>query len=123
MVSVKYDSRTTEDVVFNKLGQIAVRLVEDGEVGLRRNIFEEIEQCQSGYAYAIFEHIDVILLAEEELFVDSLEEGCDIAVVIPHEKVAHRLHSITARRHLTQSVVLVGYAFVLESTVERFLWR
>ena len=48
MVSVKYDSRTTDDVVFTKLVQIAVRLVEDGEVGLRRKIFEEIEQCQSG---------------------------------------------------------------------------
>ena len=55
MVSVKCDSRTTDDVVFNKLVQIAVRLVEDGEVGLRRKIFEEkIEQCQSGNAYAIF---------------------------------------------------------------------
>ena len=123
MVSVKYDSRTTDGVVFNKLVQIDVRLVEDGEVGLRRKIFEEIEQCQSGNAYAIFEHIDVMLLVEGELFVDSLEEGCDIAVVIPHEKVAHRLHSIIAPRHLTQRVVLVGYAFVLESTIERFLWR
>ena len=123
MVSVKYDSRTTDDVVFNKLVQIAVRLVEDGVVGLRRKIFEEIEQFQSGKAYAIFEHIDVMLLVEGELFVDSLEEGYDIAVVIPHEKLAHRLHSIIPPRHLTQSVVLVGYAFVLEATVERFLWR
>ena len=103
--------------------QIAVRPVEDGEVGLRRKIFEEIEQCQSGNAYAIFEHIDVMLLVEGELFVDSLEEGNDIAVVIPHEKGAHRLHSIIAPCHLTQSVILVGYAFVLESTLERFLWR
>ena len=123
MVSVKYDSRTTDDVVFNKLVQIAVRLVEDGKVGLRRKIFEEIEQCQSGNADAIFEHIDVMLLVEGELFVDSLEEGYNIAVVIPHEKVAHRLHSIIAPRHLTQSIVLVGYALVLESTLERFLWR
>ena len=123
VVSVKYDSRTTDDVVFNKLEQIAVRLVEHGEVGLRRKIVEEIEQCQSRNAYAIFEHIDVLLLVEGELFVDSLEEGYDMAVIIPHEKVAHRLHSIIAPRHPTQSVVLVGYAFVLESTVERFLWR
>ena len=123
MVSVKYDSRTTDDAVFNKLVQIAVRLVEDSEVGLRRKILEETEQCQSGNAYAIFEHIDVMLMVEGELFVDSLEEGNDIAVVILHEKVAHRLHSIIAPRHLTQSVVLVGYAFIIESTVERFLWR
>ena len=123
MVSVKYDSRTTNDVVSNKMVQIAVGLVEDGEVGIRRKISEEIEQCQPGNAYAIFEHIDVMLLVEGELFVDSLEKGYDIAAVIPHEKVAHRLHLVVTPRHLTQSVVLVGYAFVLESTVERFLWR
>ena len=64
-----------------------------------------------------------MLLVEGELCVDSMEERYDIAVVIPHEKVAHRLHSIIASRHLTQSVVLIGYAFVLESTVERFFWR
>ena len=123
MVSVKYDSRTTDDVVFNELVQIAVRLVEHSEVGLRRKIVEEIEQCPARNAYAVFEHIDVMLLVEGELFINGLEEGYDIAVIIPHEKVAHRLHSIIAPRHLTQSVVLVGYAFVLESTVERFLWR
>ena len=43
--------------------QIAVRPVEDGEVGLRRKIFEEIEQCQSENVYAIFEHIDVVNVA------------------------------------------------------------
>ena len=64
-----------------------------------------------------------MLLVEGELFVDSLEEGYDIAIVIPHEKVAHRLHLVVTPRYLTQSVVLVGYAFVIESTVERFLWR
>ena len=108
---------------FNKMVQIAVPLVEDGDVGLRRNIFEEIEQCQPGNAYAICEHIDVMLLVEGRLFVDSLEEGYAIAIVIPHENVAHRLHLVVTPRHLTQSVVLVGYAFVLESTLECFLWR
>ena len=101
MVSVKYDGWTTDDVVFIKLVQIAVRLVEDGEVGLRRKIVEEIEQCQSGNAYTIFEHIDVMLLVEGELFVDSLEKRYYLAVVIPHEKVTHRLHSVVAPRHLT----------------------
>ena len=42
MVPVKYDGWTTDDVVFNELVQIAVRLVEDGEVGLRRKIVGEI---------------------------------------------------------------------------------
>ena len=101
MVSVKYHSRITDDVVFNKLVQIAVRLVEDSEVGLRRKIVDEIEQCPSGKAYAIFEHIDIMLFVEGEPFDDSLEERYEIAVVIPHEIVTHRLHSIIAPRHLT----------------------
>ena len=121
MVSVKYDGWTTDDVVFNELVQIAVRLVEHGEESVRRKIVEEIEQCQSGNAYAIFEHIDVLLLVEGELFVDSLEERFDVAVVIPHEKIMHRFHSIITPHCVTASIVLVGYTFVLESTVECFL--
>ena len=101
MVSVKYEGWTTDDPVFNKLMQTAVRLVEDDEVGIGRKIVEEIEQCQSGNAYTIFEHIDVMLLVEGELFVDILEERCDIAVVIPYENVTHRPHVIIAPRNLT----------------------
>ena len=48
MVAVKYDGRTTDDIVFDEKVQIAVRLVEDGEEGVRRKFVEEIEQCQSG---------------------------------------------------------------------------
>ena len=48
MVAVKYDSRTTNDVVFNKMVQIAVLLVEDSEEGVRRKFVEQVEQCQSG---------------------------------------------------------------------------
>ena len=43
MVAVKYDGRTTDDIVFDKKVQIAVRLVEDSEEGVRRKIVEEIE--------------------------------------------------------------------------------
>ena len=48
MVAVKYDGRTTNDIVFDEYVQIAVRLVEDSEEGVRRKSVEEIEQCQSG---------------------------------------------------------------------------
>ena len=102
---------------------IAVRLVEDSEEGVRRKFIEEIEQCQSRDAYAIFEHIDVLLFVEGKLFMDGVEEGYDISVVIPHEKVAHRLHPIVTPCHLTQSIVSIGYMFVLESTVKCFLRR
>ena len=74
--------------------QIDVRLVEDSEEGVRRKFVEEIEQCQSRDAYAIFEHIDVLLFVEDKLFIDSVEEGYDISVIIPHEKVMHRLHPV-----------------------------
>ena len=75
MVAVKYDGRTTDDIVFDKKVQIAVRLVEDNEEGVRRKIVEEIEQCQARNAYAIFEHIDVLLFVEGKLFVDGFEKG------------------------------------------------
>ena len=62
MVAVKYDDRTTDDIVFDEQVHIAVRLVEYIEEGIRRKFVEEIEQCQSTDAYAIFEHIDVCCL-------------------------------------------------------------
>ena len=89
--------------------QIAVRLVEDSEEGVRRKFIEDIEQCQSRDAYAIFEHIDVLLFVEGKLFIEGVEEGYDISVVIPHEKVVHRLHPIVTPCHLTASVVSIGY--------------
>ena len=55
--------------------QIAVRLVEDSEEGVRRKFVEEIEQCQSRDAYTVFEHIDVLLFVEGKLFIDGIEEG------------------------------------------------
>ena len=99
MVSVKYDGRTNNDIVFDELVQIAVRLVEDSDEGVRRKFVEEIEQCQSRDAYAIFEHIDVLLFVEDKLFIDGVEEGYAISVVIPHEKVA--IVFIRLSRHAT----------------------
>ena len=103
--------------------QIAVRLVEDSEECVRRKFVKEVEQCQSRDAYAIFEHIDVLLFVEGKLVVYGFEKGHDVAVVIPHEKVTHRLHTIVTPHSLTARVVIVGYIFVLESTGERFLRR
>ena len=60
--------------------QIAVRLVEDSEEGVRRKFVEEIEQCQSRDAYTVFEHIDVLLFVEGKLFIDGVEEGYDVSV-------------------------------------------
>ena len=59
-----------------------------------RKFVEEIEQCQSRDAYTVFEHIDVLLFVEGKLFIDGIEEGYDVSVVIPHEKVMHRLHPV-----------------------------
>ena len=120
MVAVKYDDRTTDDIVVRIL-QIAVRLVEDSEEGCLLKFVEEIEQCQSRDAYAIFEHIDVLLFEDGKLFVDGVEKGYDVSFVIPHNKVTHRLHTMFTPHCLRASVVIDGYIFVLESTVERFL--
>ena len=101
--------------------QMAVRLVEDSEEGCLLKFVEEIEQCQSRDAYAIFEHIDVLLFVEGKLFVDGVEKGYDVSFVIPHNKVTHRLHTIFTPHCLRASIDIDGYIFVLESTVERFL--
>ena len=82
-----------------------------------------MEQREAGNAYSVLEHIDVMLLVEGELFVDSLEEGYDIAIVIPHEKVAHRLHLVVVPDGLAASVIGIRYSLVLQLTKEGRLWR
>ena len=82
-----------------------------------------MEQREAGNAYSVLEHIDVMLLVEGELFVDSLEEGYDIAIVISHEKVAHRLHLVVVPDGLAASVIGIRYSLVLQLTKEGRPWR
>ena len=42
MVSVEYDGWTTDDVIFDELVQVAVRPIEDGEVGVRQKVVEQV---------------------------------------------------------------------------------
>ena len=123
MVSVEDDRRTADDVVFDELVQIAVCLIEGDEVCVGWEAVEEVEQRQPRDAYTVFKYIDVLVVVECGLFVYGFDNGFDVAVVISYEVVAHRCHFFIAPHRLATSVVLVGYAFVLESTVERFLWK
>ena len=72
---------------------------------------------------AVLEHVNITVAVESELFVDSLEEGYDIAIVIPHEKVAHRLHLVVVPDGLAASVIGIRYPLVLQLTKEGRLWR
>ena len=58
----------------------------------------------------IFEHIDVLLFVEGKLFIDGVEEGYDVSVVIPHEKVMHRLHPVVTPHCLTARVSILLYS-------------
>ena len=51
-------------------------------------------------------------LVEGKLFVDGLEEGHDVTVVLPDEKFAQRDHSVVVPDGLAACVVFVGYAFI-----------
>ena len=42
VVSVEYDGRTTDDVIFDEFVQVAVRPIEDGEVGVRWKVVEQV---------------------------------------------------------------------------------
>ena len=42
VVSVEYDGRITDDVIFDEFVQVAVRPIEDGEVGVRRKVIEQV---------------------------------------------------------------------------------
>ena len=82
-----------------------------------------MEQREAGNAYSIFEHVDVLMFVEAGLFCDGFEEGRHVTVVIPHEKVAHRLHLVVVPDGLAASVIGIRYSLVLQLTKEGRLWR
>ena len=80
-----------------------------------------MDQREAGDAYSVLEHVDVLLFVEAGLFGDDIEEGRHVTVVIPHEKVAQRGHSVVVPDGLAASVIGVGYFLALQLTVERGL--
>ena len=117
------NGRATNDIVFDEMTQVAVGSVEDGEVGVRWKVVEEIQQCQTRNAYAIFEHIDVLAAVESGLFCNGFDERRHVSVVVPDEKVPHRRNSFVAPHRLTASVIVVRYSLVLQLAEEDRLWR
>ena len=94
------DRWPTDDVVFDDVMRILVSFIEDGKERVCWKIVEQIEQRQTRNANSVFEHIDVLLLIEGKLFIESFKEGNNVAVIVPNEKVAHRRHSVVAPRFL-----------------------
>ena len=119
---MKYDRRTTANVIFDEIVQVFVFLVEDGKVGLLWKVVEQVQQGQTRYTDALLEHVYSTLLIEVKLSVDGLKRN-HVPVVIPDEKVAQRRHTVVAPRLLTTDVVLVGNTFVLQSTEEGLFRR
>ena len=58
---------------------------------------EQLDQGQTGYAYAVFEQVYVAVLVDGELFVDGLEERHRVSVVVPDENVAQSCHTVWTR--------------------------
>ena len=123
MIAVKYDRRTTANVIFDEIVQIFVFLVEDGKVGLLGKVVEQVQQGQTGYADALLEHVYSTLLIEVKLSLDGLQKGNHVPVVVPDEKVAQRRHTVVVPCLLTTDVILVGNTFVLQSTEEGLFRR
>ena len=117
------NGRATNDIVFDEMMQVAVGSVKDGEVGVRWKVVEEIQQCQTRNAYAIFEPIDGLAAVESGLFCNGSDERRHVSVVVPDEKVPHRHNSFVAPRRLTASVIVVRYSLVLQLAEEDRLWR
>ena len=72
MIAVKNERRSTDPVIFDEMMKIFILLVEERKVRLLRKIVEQVEQGQTGYADALFEHVYAALLVEGELSVDGL---------------------------------------------------
>ena len=94
------------------------------KVGLLWKVVEQIEQGQTRYTDTLLEHFYATLLVEGKLYVDGLQKGNHVPIVVPDEKVSQSCHGIVAPGLLTTGVILVRNTFVLQSTEEGlFRWK
>ena len=107
MIAVINYRRAADNVIFDEVMQIFILLVEDGKVGPLWKVVEQVQQGQTRYADALFEHVYSTLLIEGKLSNDCLKKGNHVTVVVPDEKVAQRRHAIVAPGLLTTGVILV----------------
>ena len=120
---MKYDRRTTANVVFDEIVQIFLFLIEDGKVGLLGKVVEQIQQGQTRYTDALFEYVYSTLLIEVKLSVDGLQKGepRPCCYTRRESRATSTCYTVVAPRILTTDVVLVGNTFVLQSTEEGLL--
>ena len=94
-------------MIFDEVMQIFILLVDERKVGLIGKVIEQIEQGQTRYADALFEHFYATLLLEGKLSVNGLQKGNHIQIVVPDEKVSQSRHTVLSPRLLATGVILV----------------
>ena len=114
MISVKNERSSANHVTFDEVIQIFIILVEDRKVGLLCKVVEQVEQGQTRYADALFEHVYATLLIEGTIYVDGLQKGNQVPIVVPDEKASQCRHAVLVPGFLTTGVTLIGNALVLQ---------
>ena len=115
---------TANHVSFVELIQIFILLVEKRKVDLLLKITEQVEQGRIRYVDAFLEHVYVTFLVEGKLYVNSLQKGNHIPIVVPDEKVSQSRRTFLKPRLLATGVILVENTLVLQSTEEGlFRWK
>ena len=85
VIALKNEGCSANQVIFDEMMKIFIRLVEEGKVGLLGKVVVQVEQGQTRYADALLEHVYATLFVESKLSVDGLYKGNHVPVVVPDE--------------------------------------
>ena len=86
MVTVENDTWAACVVIPDQVIKVAVGLNAETEVGLRREVREEVLEGQTRYRNTVFKHIDLSLLPELTHFFDRLQERYHMQILYQTRK-------------------------------------
>ena len=87
MVTVENDTWAACVVIPDQVIKVAVGFIEETEVGLRREVREEVLEGQTRHRYTILKHINLSLLPELTHFLDRLQERYHIQIIVTQENI------------------------------------
>ena len=84
---MKKDTWAACVVIPDQVMKVAIGFIAETEVGLRREVREEVLEGQTRDRNTVFKHINLSLLPELTHFFDRLLERYHIQIIIPNKKI------------------------------------
>ena len=125
VVTMKDDGRTTHHFRTEKLMKVFVLFVDERKVDVLWQCFKQVPQSKTRDTDAILQHVKSQNLIETRLFVQRLQKGNNVFVVIPDQKVSQCFHIQLLPDLLTVLIIFFTDVLIFQRTKKKsfFGWK